>query len=241
MSNLSTVSDTKRKFYNSYTRPINSIFRRVVEELIVEMHLLLVNDEFNYDSIYALGVVSSFDRFMANYRPEEDKAPIFVALCQAVDSSVEKYRQDASAVKTIGDQLGADALGKLVDMTTGDATDALSQNIKAVSDNPKFKYSRLFGIGLFTLIEGAAPEKLNTEEGRKESIEKLSAALRLPTEKLGKDLDSYRSNLSKLVQMEAAMADVLEAGRKKREQREQEKAAKQAADQPEIPPSEASA
>ncbi len=241
MSNLSTVSDTKRKFYNSYTRPINSIFRRVVEELIVEMHLLLVNDEFNYDSIYALGVVSSFDRFMANYRPEEDKAPIFVALCQAVDSSVEKYRQDAGAVKTIGDQLGEDALGKLVDMTTSDANDALSQNIKAVSGNPKFKYSRLFGIGLFTLIEGAAPEKLNTEEGRKESIEKLSTALRLPTDKLGKDLDSYRSNLSKLVQMEAAMADVLEAGRKKREQREQEKAAKQAANQPDTPPSEASA
>jgi photosystem II biogenesis protein Psp29 len=240
VSNLSTVSDTKRKFYNSYTRPINSIFRRVVEELIVEMHLLLVNDDFNYDSIYALGVVSSFDRFMANYRPEEDKAPIFVALCQAVDSSVEKYRQDANAVKTIGDQLGEDALGKLVSMTTGDATDALSQNIKAVSNNPKFKYSRLFGIGLFTLIEGAAPEKLTTEEGRKESIEKLSAALRLPTDKLGKDLDSYRSNLSKLVQMEAAMADVLEAGRKKREQREQEKAAKQL-DKSETPPSEASA
>jgi photosystem II biogenesis protein Psp29 len=224
VSNLSTVSDTKRKFYNSYTRPINSIFRRVVEELIVEMHLLLVNDDFNYDSIYALGVVSSFDRFMANYRPEEDKAPIFVALCQAVDSSVEKYRQDASAVQAIGDQLGADALEKLVSMTTGDASDALSQNIKAVSNNPKFKYSRLFGIGLFTLIEGAAPEKLNTEEGRKESIEKLSAALRLPTDKLGKDLDSYRSNLSKLVQMEAAMADVLEA-----------------ADTSQTPPSEASA
>jgi photosystem II biogenesis protein Psp29 len=241
VSNLSTVSDTKRKFYNSYTRPINSIFRRVVEELIVEMHLLLVNDDFNYDSIYALGVVSSFDRFMANYRPEEDKAPIFTSLCQAVDSSVEQYRQDASAVKALGDQLGdQDTLGKLVSMATSDATDALSQNIKAVSNNPKFKYSRLFGIGLFTLIEGAAPEKLTTEEGRKESIEKLSAALRLPTDKLGKDLDSYRSNLSKLVQMEAAMADVLEAGRKKREQREQEKAAKQS-EKSETPPSEASA
>jgi photosystem II biogenesis protein Psp29 len=213
----------------------------VVEELIVEMHLLLVNDDFNYDSIYALGVVSSFDRFMANYRPEEDKAPIFVALCQAVDSSVEKYRQDASTVKALGDQLGdQDTLEKLVSMATSDATDALSQNIKAVSGNPKFKYSRLFGIGLFTLIEGAAPEKLTTEEGRKESIEKLSAAFRLPTDKLGKDLDSYRSNLSKLVQMEAAMADVLEAGRKKREQREQEKAAKQS-EKSETPPSEASA
>jgi photosystem II biogenesis protein Psp29 len=229
VSNLSTVSDTKRKFYSAYTRPINSIFRRVVEELIVEMHLLLVNDDFNYDSIYALGVVSSFDRFMANYRPEDDQAPIFAALCQAVDSSVEKYRQDAVAITTAASQLGnQDILSQLASLTDSTATDALSQTIKAVSSNPKFKYSRLFGIGLFTLIEGTAADQLTTEEGRKEAIEKLSTALHLPAEKLGKDLDSYRSNLTKLAQMEAAMADVLEASRKKREQREQEKLAKQA-------------
>jgi photosystem II biogenesis protein Psp29 len=230
VSNLSTVSDTKRKFYNSYTRPINSIFRRVVEELIVEMHLLLVNDDFAYDSIYALGVVSSFDRFMANYRPEADKAPIFNALCQAVDSSVEKYRQDAGAISAAIAQLGEgeDVLHHLTSLADSSATDALSQTIRTVSGNAKFKYSRLFGIGLFTLLEGKSAEKLATEEGRKEAIDQLSTALHLPAEKLGKDLDSYRSNLTKLAQMEAAMADVLEAGRKKREQREQEKAAKQA-------------
>jgi photosystem II biogenesis protein Psp29 len=228
VSNLSTVSDTKRKFYNSYTRPINSIFRRVVEELIVEMHLLLVNDDFAYDAIYALGVVSSFDRFMANYRPEADKAPIFNALCQAVDSSVEKFRQDANTITAAVAQLGdADVLAHITSRPDSPDSDALTQTVKAVSGNPKFKYSRLFGIGLFTLLEGAAAEKLATEEGRKEAIEQLSSALKLPADKLAKDLDSYRSNLTKLAQMEAAMADVLEAGRKKREQREQEKAAKQ--------------
>jgi photosystem II biogenesis protein Psp29 len=228
VSNLSTVSDTKRKFYNSYTRPINSIFRRVVEELIVEMHLLLVNDDFAYDAIYALGVVSSFDRFMANYRPEADKAPIFNALCQAVDSSVEKFRQDANTITAAVAQLGdADVLAHITSRPDSPDSDALTQTVKAVSGNPKFKYSRLFGIGLFTLLEGTAAEKLATEEGRKEAIEQLSSALKLPADKLAKDLDSYRSNLTKLAQMEAAMADVLEAGRKKREQREQEKAAKQ--------------
>jgi photosystem II biogenesis protein Psp29 len=228
VSNLSTVSDTKRKFYNSYTRPINSIFRRVVEELIVEMHLLLVNDDFAYDAIYALGVVSSFDRFMANYRPEADKAPIFNALCQAVDSSVEKFRQDAGTITAAVAQLGeGDVLAHVTSRPDSSDSDALTQTIKAVSGNPKFKYSRLFGIGLFTLLEGTAAEKLATEEGRKEAIAQLSTALHLPAEKLAKDLDSYRSNLTKLAQMEAAMADVLEAGRKKREQREQEKAAKQ--------------
>ena len=49
--------------------------------------------------------------------------------------------------------------------------------------------------------------------------------MHLPTEKVQKDLDTYRSNLDKLVQMEAVMSDLAEAERKKREKRAQEKAA----------------
>ncbi|MFM6220517.1 MAG: photosystem II biogenesis protein Psp29, partial [Dolichospermum sp.] len=57
MNNVRTVSDTKKTFYTLHTRPINTIYRRVVEELMVEMHLLSVNVDFSYDAIYALGVV----------------------------------------------------------------------------------------------------------------------------------------------------------------------------------------
>ncbi|MEO1521535.1 MAG: photosystem II biogenesis protein Psp29, partial [Cyanobacteria bacterium J06633_2] len=35
MSNVRTVSDTKRQFYKLHSRPISSIYRRIVEELIV--------------------------------------------------------------------------------------------------------------------------------------------------------------------------------------------------------------
>ena len=73
MNNVRTVSDAKRAFYTLHTRPINSIYRRVVEELMVEMHLLFVNTDFSYDAIYALGVVTAFDRFMQGYRPEHDR------------------------------------------------------------------------------------------------------------------------------------------------------------------------
>ena len=44
--------------------------------------------------------------------------------------------------------------------------------------------------------------------------------MHLPTDKVQKDLDTYRSNLDKLVQMEAVMADLAEAERKKREKRD---------------------
>jgi photosystem II biogenesis protein Psp29 len=236
VSNLSTVSDAKRKFNAQHSRPINSIFRRVVEELLVEMHLLSVNEGFVYDPIYALGVVSSFDKFMADYRPAADKASIFAALCQCIGSTTEQYRQDATAVKAAATQLqDTDVLAKIVELASSQGGDTLAQTLQSIGKNPKFKYSRLFGIGLFDLLDGVAADKFADEASRTDTVGKLSVALNLPADKLGKDLDSYRSSLAKLVQMQAAMADIIEADRKKREQREQDKAAAVAATTTETP------
>ncbi|WP_373541064.1 photosystem II biogenesis protein Psp29 [Chamaesiphon sp.] len=230
MNNQSTVSDTKRNFYSQHTRPINSIYRRVVEELVVEMHLLSTNVDFDYDPIYALGVVNSFDRFMASYRPEGDKQSIFVALCQSMGGDPQKYRTDAAEVQEFAtSQQGQDIVSWIAHPNTDGAGAKLASTIGSIATNPKFKYSRLFGIGLFTLLEQAAPELLKDEKKRQDAILQIAEAMHLPTDKVQKDLDTYRSNLDKLVQMEAVMADLADAERKKREKRAQEKVAATAA------------
>ena len=99
VNNVRTVSDTKRSFYAHHARPINAIYRRVVEELMVEMHLLSVSVDFVHDSLYALGVVTSYNRFMAGYQPESDVSSIFAALCNAVESNAEQYHRDAESIK----------------------------------------------------------------------------------------------------------------------------------------------
>ncbi len=224
MNNQSTVSDTKRNFYSQHTRPINSIYRRVVEELMVEMHLLSTNVDFAYNPIYALGVVSSFDRFMASYRPEGDKQSIFVALTQSMGGDAQKYRDDAAAVQEFARSMQEQDIVQWLSEPTSDGMGAqIADLLKTIASNPKFKYSRLFGIGIFTILEQAAPDLLKDEKKREAAILQIGTALNLPTDKVQKDLDTYRSNLDKLVQMEAVMADLAEAERKKREQRAQEK------------------
>ena len=226
MTNLSTVSDTKRNFYSTHTRPINSIYRRVVEELMVEMHLLSTNVDFAYNPIYALGVVSSFDRFMTSYRPETDKQSIFVALCQSMGGNAEQYRTDAAGVSEFTQSMqGQDIVSWLAHPTKDGSGAQLASTLEAIASNPKFKYSRLFGIGLFTILEQAAPELLKDEKKREAAVLQIGEAMHLPTEKVQKDLDTYRSNLDKLVQMEAVMADLADAERKKREKRDQAKIA----------------
>ena len=136
VNNNRTVSDTKRTFYTIHTRPINSIYRRVVEELMVEMHLLSVNVDFRYDPIYALGVVTAFDRFMQGYSPEADKVSIFNGLCQALGDDPGRYQQDASRLNDLASRLSAsDLLSWLDGSTRFDDAGDLQASIAAIATN----------------------------------------------------------------------------------------------------------
>lgn len=230
MNNVRTVSDTKRAFYNTHTRPVNSIYRRVVEEMMVEMHLLAVNVDFRYDPVYALGVVTTFDRFMQGYQPESDQTSIFAALCQAQDSDPQQYQRDAEQLRSLAHQLDwAQITGVLAHTLDVPEASDLKHHLQAIAANPKFKYSRLFAIGLFTLLELGDATAVKDEAKRTEVLKAICGALNFSEDKLQKDLELYRSNLDKMEQAQAALADVLKADRKKREQRDQDKAAREAA------------
>jgi len=227
VNNVRTVSDTKRSFYTIHTRPINSIFRRVVDELMVEMHLLSVNVDFRYDPIYALGVVTAFHRFMQGYHPEADVTSIFHALCQSLQDDPQRYRHDADRLEQLAHNLGSAAgLEDWLKRASSccDGTD-LHEAVRAIASNPNFKYSRLFAIGLLTLLELADAAVAKDDSHRLESLTKLCAALNLPEDKLQKDLDLYRSNLEKITQARIVMEDILKADQKKREEREKAAAA----------------
>jgi len=194
-----------------------------VEELIVEMHLLSVNVNFNYDPIYAFGVVTSFNRFMEGYRPERDKEPIFDALCKAVGNEPEHYKQDAERLKTLAERLtGKEVVSWFSSPTPLEGVGELHSTVAAIANNPTFKYSRLFAIGLYTLLEQADSELVTDEKLRNDALKEIGNALHLPEEKLQKDLELYRSNLEKMAQVQLVMEDAIKAERKKREQRAQD-------------------
>ena len=223
MNNVRTVSDTKRAFYSVHTRPINTIYRRVVEELMVEMHLLSVNSGFTYNPIYALGVVTSFDRFMEGYLPERDQESIFQALCQAVDQEeAQRYRQDAERLQALAKGLPVNDLIAWLSQTTHlDQDPDLQAQLQAIANNSEFKYSRLFAVGLFSLLEQSDPELVKDEKRRTEAFKTIAAGLHLSDEKFSKDLELYSSNLEKMAQALIVMADMLSADRRKREQRQE--------------------
>ncbi|PSO53831.1 MAG: photosystem II biogenesis protein Psp29 [Cyanobacteria bacterium QH_8_48_120] len=232
MDTARTLSDTKRSFYTLHTRPINSIYRQVVEEMLVEMHLLSVNADFHYEPIYALGVVTSFDRFMQGYQPERDKESIFNAICQAIGSDPQQYRQDAERLLALVDQESSEEVVSW--LTSGKPLDGagdLNESLQAITNNPKFKYSRLFAIGLYTLLERADEELVKDEKRCKEVLKQCCETLHISFEKMEKDLDLYRGNLEKMEQARSVLEDTVKADRKQREKRAQKREQAAASDQ----------
>jgi len=224
VNNVPTFSDTKRSFYSLHTRPINSIYRRVVEELMVEMHLLWVNVDFRYDPIYALGVVSSFDQFMQGYTPPDDRVSIFNSLCKALGDDPQRYQEDAQRLQGVA--TGSNGPAILAGLTLSDTApgaEQLREMAQAIASNPKFKYSRLFAIGLFNLLQMANPEMVKDEKQLASALKQVCDTLNLPEDQLQKDLELYRSNLEKMNQARSVMADILQADRKKQAQRLKEK------------------
>lgn len=224
---MKTVSDSKRAFHSAYPRPVNSVYRRVIEELLVEMHLLSVNSDFRPDPIYFLGIVTSFARLMQGYQPEADQEKIFNALCTSTNGDPENYKSQAGALLSL-------AKGKSIDdlvawfgnPSGGSEVNHIIEPIKAIASNDNFKYSRLFAIGIYTLLEECDREVAQSQEKCNATVDKIAEQLHISGEKMKKDLDIYRGSLEKMEQLLKVIEDVLEASRKQREKREQEKLAK---------------
>lgn len=190
---------------------------------MVEMHLLSVNVDFSPDPLYRLGVVTSFDRFMEGYQPEEDRESIFNALCRAMTSDPQEYRREANFLLNIAKERSADELiAWLASSTSLEEAEAIGQALQAIANNPNYKYSRLLAIGLYTLLETAEPALIKDEKGRNEALKRLSELFHFSEEKMQKDIEIYRGNLEKMAQMLTALQDFLEADRKKREKVAQE-------------------
>lgn len=224
MENIRTVSDTKRDFYQHHTRPINSIYRRIVEELIVEMHLLSVNIDFCPDPLYYLGVCQSFDQFMNGYSPESDKDSIFKALCQSVGGNPEEYRYQASTLLDFASQKSSqDLVDWLINPTGGDHLEAIANSWRKSIEGDKFKYSRLFAIGLYSILKKTDENFLKEEDKVSSLLTPLTEKLKLSVDKLKKDWDLYASNLEKMTQMLTVLQDTIKASKQKKLEKEEQK------------------
>ncbi|PWZ39833.1 Protein THYLAKOID FORMATION1, chloroplastic [Zea mays] len=206
-----TVGETKLNFLKSYKRPIPSIYSTVLQELLVQQHLMRYKRTYQYDAVFALGFVTVYDQLMEGYPSIEDRDSIFKAYITALNEDPNQYRADALKMEEWARSQNGSSL---VDFSSRDGE--IESILKDISERAKgkgnFSYSRFFAVGLFRLLELANATEPTV-------LDKLCAALNINKRSVDRDLDVYRNILSKLVQAKELLKEYVDREKKKREER----------------------
>jgi photosystem II biogenesis protein Psp29 len=217
VNTVRTVAATKAAFASHYNRPINSIYRRFVEEFSIELHLDTVSSRFSYDPFFALGLATVFDTFMRGYEPADELPKIFRALCMALQLKPDAIRQDANKLLELlksGDR--ASRLSLLMLEPNAPDVGGISDILKRIQANRDFRYSRTFLLGLYAAFEAVASPDDSIEK-RTETFKGFAQMLNFAGDRVEKDLKLYRNNLERLTQAQAVMKDMAEAARRQKE------------------------
>lgn len=220
VTDVPTVAETKSKFLSAYKRPILSIYNTVLQELIVQQHLIRYKRTYCYDAVFALGFVTVFDQLMEGYLSDEDREAIFQSYIRALEEDPEKYRNDAKKLEEWASGQNASSLVSF-SSREGEVEGILKDIAERAGGKKSFSYSRFFAIGLFRLLELS-----NATEPT--ILEKLCAALNIDKRSVDRDLDVYRNLLSKLVQAKELLKEYVDREKKKREERVESQKASEA-------------
>jgi photosystem II biogenesis protein Psp29 len=221
VNSVRTLSASKAAFFSAYPRPINAVYRRVVEELLVELHLATVNSAFVYDPFFALGLVTLYDGLMEAYHPPEHREGIFNALCKALQLKPEVLRKNARDLLDLmrsGDP--SQRLNLLCLKPEAEDVGGLRAILERMTQ-PPYAYSRVLAVGLYTAYEVVAiPLYEEVEERTRRFLEDVVGKLSFSVERVKKDLELYRNSLDRMKQARAVVEEMVKAARRQQERRQ---------------------
>jgi photosystem II biogenesis protein Psp29 len=220
VSATQTVADSKRAFHAAFPHVIAPLHRRMVDELLVELHLLSHQRGFQADPLFAVGLVQVFDAFAQGYRPEQHREPLLAALCAASGFDAQDLRRRSeAALQAIGSHDVEEVKG-WIEAGGDQAPEPLASALASIR-RPDFHYSRLMAVGLLSLLERAKGSASLDPQALRSHAHSMAEAMGLLRERVDKDLSLYTTNLEKMAQAVELMQETVAADRRKRERQEQ--------------------
>ena len=211
-----TVADSKRAFHTAFPHVIAPLYRRLVDELLVELHLLSHQQGFQADGLFAVGLTQVFDSFSKGYKPDQQREPLFTALCSATGFDAVQLRSRASeAVDQVGRHSLEEVKGWLSNQGAG-APAPIAGLLQGVQ-RPDFHYSRLVAVGLLSLLQRAQGAEALEPQALRSAAHDISDAMGLIKDRVDKDLSLYASNIEKMSQAVELMEETVAAERRRRE------------------------
>lgn len=216
MSASLTVADSKRAFHSAFPHVIAPLYRRLVDELLVELHLLSHQKGFAADGFFAVGLTQVFDSFSEGYRPEAQRDPLFLALCSSTGFDGTQLRTMANEARQAAGHHSVDEVKGWLS-NRGEGAPALIAGLLQGVQRPDFHYSRLVAVGLLSLLQSAQGSDAMDPQALRTAAHEIGESMGLIKDRVDKDLSLYAGNIEKMSQAVELMEETLAAERRRRE------------------------
>ena len=179
-----TVSDSKKLFHEQFPHVIPGLYKRIVDEMLVELNLLNHQNEFKQDFLFSVGLTETFKELTKGYKPEKRIDLLFESLCRSTNFEAKEIQEiSKKSREEFKDKSSTDVLKLLKEKT-----------------NPKIYPSRILNLGIYLLISDSPDFKEKNESEKNKIFANIFENLNLSFDKAEKDIGIYKSSITKMEQ-----------------------------------------
>ena len=179
-----TVSDSKKLFHEQFPYVIPGLYKRIVDEMLVELNLLNHQNDFIQDQLFCVGLTETFKELTKGYKPEVHLELLFESLCNSSNFDPKKIKEISK--KTLEDY--KDKSLKQINIL-----------LKEKSASNLYS-SRILNLGIYLIIANATDFNELKDSEKNKSISDIIDSLNLSVNKAEKDIGIYKSSLIKMEQ-----------------------------------------
>ena len=194
-----TVSDSKKVFHEKFPFVIPGLYKKIVDEMLVELNLLNHQNEFTQDYLFCVGLTETFKELMKGYKPEKHLELLFESLCSSTNFEAKEINEiSKKSQKELKDKTSQDILKLLVE-----------------KNNSKLYPSRILNLGIYILISNSQDFKEKNESDKNKMTSDIFEKLSLSINKAEKDIGIYKSSISKMEQAKELIEELRTKDKKK--------------------------
>ena len=198
-----TVSDSKKLFHEKFPYVIPGLYKRIVDEMLVELNLLNHQNEFSQDYLFCIGLTETFKELMKGYQPEKHLDLLFESLCSSTNF-------DAKEINEISQKSQKEFKNK----TSKDILNLLKEK-----NSSKLYPSRILNLAIYILISNSQDLKEKEESETNKMISDIFEKLNLSANKAEKDIGIYKSSISKMEQAKELINELRTKDKKKEQKK----------------------
>ena len=194
-----TVSDSKKLFHEQIPYVIPGLYKRIVDEMLVDLNLLNHQNEFTQDNLFCVGLTETFKELTKGYEPEKHLDLLFKSLCSSTNFEAMDIKEISQKTqKEFKDKSLKDILKLLIE-----------------KNNSKPYPSRILNLGMYIIITNSQDFKGKDESEKNKIILDVFEKLNLSINKAEKDIGIYKSSISKMEQAKELIEELRIKDKKK--------------------------